>query len=545
MYLEHFKLSAEPFSIAPDPEFLFLSNKHNEALSHLLYGLSNGGFVLLTGEVGTGKTTLLRSLLKTIPPETNIAFILNPRLTVIELLETICDEFGIELKEKITPTVKNYIDVLNKFLSENNDADQSAVLIIDEAQNLSTSVMEQIRLLTNIETDNKKLLQIVLIGQPELEEKLSRKELRQLTQRITARYRLEALTKKETKTYIEHRLAKVGKSTRIFKSSAVATIFRATQGIPRLINLLCDRAMLGAYSLDLSEIDSSLIRQSKKEVFGVQSKKTNHSLTLYLLPFAALVLFPVWFFLYDTAEDTTHSALNSLMPSATQANINGLQEISDRSTTKYRSWKNYKQDNTFADTTKTRSLAFTKLYAIWGYRHGNTPSKPPCELASQFGLECLKGRGTWKDISNLNIPVILELWVDFDKPQYALLEEETASGYFLNINSEKLIINKIDLNNSWFGSYETLWQPPPNYENPLSLGAKHQSIAWLKKLLANNLDYSFDPDQLTLYNQKLLTFIEEFQRQQGLIVDGVIGPLTWIKLSEYLNISSPTLKATS
>ena len=139
MYLEHFKLSAEPFSIAPDPVFLFLSIKHNEALSHLLYGLSNGGFVLLTGEVGTGKTTLLRNLLKTIPPETNVAFILNPRLTVAELLETICDEFRIELTEQITPTVKNYIDALNKFLFENNDADQSAVLIIDEAQNLTAS----------------------------------------------------------------------------------------------------------------------------------------------------------------------------------------------------------------------------------------------------------------------------------------------------------------------------------------------------------------------------------------------------------------------
>ena len=228
MYLEHFNLSAEPFSIAPDPEFLFLSDKHDEALSHLLYGLSNGGFVLLTGEVGTGKTTLLRNLLKIIPSETNVAFILNPRLTVVELLETICDEFGIELKDQITPTVKNYIDALNQFLVENNDAEQSAVLIIDEAQNLSTSVLEQIRLLTNIETDNKKLIQIVLIGQPELEETLSRNELRQLTQRITARYRLEALTKKETKTYIEHRLAKAGLNTRVFKPSAIATIFKTT-----------------------------------------------------------------------------------------------------------------------------------------------------------------------------------------------------------------------------------------------------------------------------------------------------------------------------
>ena len=545
MYLEHFKLATEPFSIAPDPEFLFLSNKHNEALSHLLYGLSNGGFVLLTGEVGTGKTTLLRNLLKTIPPETNVAFILNPRLTVVELLETICDEFGIELKEQITPTVKNYIDALNKFLIENNDADQSAVLIIDEAQNLSTSVLEQIRLLTNIETDNKKLLQIVLIGQPELEETLSRKELRQLTQRITARYRLEALTKKETKTYIEHRLAKAGKTTRVFKSSAIATIFRTTQGIPRLINLLCDRAMLGAYSLDLSEIDSSLIRQSKKEVFGVQSKTHNLSLAIYLLPLTALVMFSLWYFVYDVSESRIPSTPDPSVSLNSRAGTSDSQKSLDGPATKYRSWLSYKQDQTVARRANSRSFAFAELYAIWGHTYQDNSSVAPCEFAPRIGLTCLKGTGTWNDISNLDTPVVLELWIDFDKPQYALLAAETKSGYSLIINSEKLIINKADLNNSWFGSFETLWQPPPNYEKPLALGDQHPSITWLKKILASNYDYSFDPGQVALYNQKLLTFIEDFQRQRGLIVDGVIGPLTWIKLSEYLNISSPTLKAKS
>ena len=545
MYLEHFNLSAEPFSIAPDPEFLFLSDKHDEALSHLLYGLSNGGFVLLTGEVGTGKTTLLRNLLKIIPPKTNVAFILNPRLTVVELLETICDEFGIELKDQITPTVKNYIDALNQFLVENNDAEQSAVLIIDEAQNLSTSVLEQIRLLTNIETDNKKLIQIVLIGQPELEETLSRNELRQLTQRITARYRLEALTKKETKTYIEHRLAKAGLNTRVFKPSAIATIFKTTQGIPRLINLLCDRAMLGAYSLDLNEIDSSLIRQSKKEVFGVRSRKTNLSLTAYLLPFSILALLPLWYFLYDAPQDKIEARLDASTPLTSQTNTSNTQKQSVSSPTEYRSWLSYQQDQRVTDGANSRSLAFAELYSLWGYSYRNESSIPPCEFANGLNLKCLEATGTWNDISNLNTPVVLELWLNFDKPQYALLEEETESGYSLVIHGEKLRINKTDLNNAWFGSYETLWKPPPNYKAPLALGDRHPSVAWLKKTLAASYDYSFDAIQASLYNQKLLVFIEEFQRQQGLMVDGVIGPLTWIKLSQYLNVSSPTLKSKS
>ena len=244
MYQDHFNLSREPFSIAPDPEFLFLSESHNEALSHLLYGLSHGGFVLISGEVGTGKTTILRNLLKSIPSQMDVAFILNPRLTVIELLETVCEEFGLDPSMQNSQTVKGYVDLLSSFLRDNNTRDRSAVLIIDEAQNLSTSVLEQIRLLTNIETDSRKLLQIILIGQPELEEMLSRSELRQLAQRITARYRLESLNKKETKTYIEHRLRVAGTDTTIFKDTAINTIFKTTKGIPRLINLVCDRALL-------------------------------------------------------------------------------------------------------------------------------------------------------------------------------------------------------------------------------------------------------------------------------------------------------------
>ena len=207
MYQNHFGLLQEPFSIAPDPAFLFMSDAHNEALAHLMYGFSHGGFVMITGEVGTGKTTLLRNLLDRTPPELDVAFILNPRLTVRELLETLCDDLGVTYGSG-TQSVKHYIDVLNQHLLRTHQAGRSTVVIIDEAQNLSPAVLEQIRLLTNLETNDKKLLRIILLGQPELAEMLARTELRQLAQRITARYHLTSLSKQEVAAYVSHRLVR-------------------------------------------------------------------------------------------------------------------------------------------------------------------------------------------------------------------------------------------------------------------------------------------------------------------------------------------------
>ena len=245
MYTDHFRLHSEPFSIAPDPRFLFLSDAHNEALAHLMYGFSHGGFVLITGEVGTGKTTLLRNLLDRTPPELDVAFILNPRLTVRELLETLCDELGISYNRESTQSVKQYIDVLNRHLLKTHQSGRSTVVIIDEAQNLSPAVLEQIRLLTNLETNDKKLLRIILLGQPELAAMLDKTELRQLAQRITARYHLTPLSKSEVSDYVRHRLSRAGGSPDIFTDGAVRALYRLSKGTPRLINVIADRSHAG------------------------------------------------------------------------------------------------------------------------------------------------------------------------------------------------------------------------------------------------------------------------------------------------------------
>src|SRR5580698_10561714 len=269
MYTRFFGLSEKPFSITPDPRYLFLRERHAEALAHLLYGINeSGGFIQLTGEVGTGKTTVVRTLLSRIPEHADVAVILNPRITPTEFLLSICEELGVEIGATERDSVKSMVDALNRRLLAAHSEGRRVTVIVDEAQNLSPSVLEQVRLLTNLETPTQKLLQIILIGQPELAEMLDRNELRQLAQRITGRYHLSPLSRDETKGYVRHRLRVAGAQEEIFTSRALDEVYRLSGGIPRVINVFCDRALLGAYSLDRHRVTSPLVRHAASEVFG-------------------------------------------------------------------------------------------------------------------------------------------------------------------------------------------------------------------------------------------------------------------------------------
>ena len=268
MYTDHFGIEENPFSITPDPRYLYMSKGHQEALAHLLYGVSeSGGFVLLTGEVGTGKTSICRCLLEQLPETAEVALILNPRLSEFELLATICDELGVGYPADCT-SLKVLVDHLNRYLLDLHAKGRHGVLIIDEAQNLSFEVLEQVRLLTNLETATRKLLQIVLVGQPELTEILKRREMRQVVQRITARYHLQPLDGAETRAYVRHRLVVGGLPAETFSSAAAAAVYRRSRGIPRLINSLCDRCLLGAYTQNIKTIDRRIVRHAAVEVLG-------------------------------------------------------------------------------------------------------------------------------------------------------------------------------------------------------------------------------------------------------------------------------------
>src|SRR3984957_19724164 len=269
MYLSFFGLNEKPFAITPDPRYLYLSERHAEALAHLLYGINEaGGFVQLTGEVGTGKTTIVRSLLAQTPKNAEIALILNPRMTAPEFLLTICEEIGIGVPDSSMESLKDLVDILSHYLLRAHGAGRRVVLVVDEAQNLAPAVLEQVRLLTNLETNTQKLLQIILIGQPELRELLGRNELRQLAQRITGRYHLHPLSRAETAAYVRPRLRVAGATTDIFSGPALSEIYRLSVGVPRVINVICDRALLGAYSMDQHRVTAGLVPYAAAEVFG-------------------------------------------------------------------------------------------------------------------------------------------------------------------------------------------------------------------------------------------------------------------------------------
>lgn len=293
MYTGFFGLTSQPFSIAPNPDFMYLSARHAEALAHLRYGLGEaGGFVLLTGEVGTGKTTVSRCLLQELTDKTEVAFILNPTLNELELLAAICDQLKIRYK-KSEASLKMLTDKITNRLMKNHQAGKNTILIIDEAQHLQPAVLEQLRLLTNLETNTKKLLQVILIGQPELQQLLQRQDLRQLAQRITARYHLMPLTEHEVQQYISYRLQVAGCSRPVFTASAVKKLFHLSGGIPRLLNLICDRALLGGYSQQKALIDAGLVNQAASEVLAIKPQAEKATWPVWVWPLLTLLALAV------------------------------------------------------------------------------------------------------------------------------------------------------------------------------------------------------------------------------------------------------------
>ncbi|GAW96881.1 MULTISPECIES: AAA family ATPase [Colwellia] len=316
MYRNFFSLSELPFSISPDPKYLFMSDRHREALAHLTYGLGEvGGFALLTGEVGTGKTTISRCLMEQLPQNTQAAFILNPTLSCQELLATICDEFKIRYR-KTDASLKSLTDKIAEKLLKNHQNDINTLLIIDEAQHLQPQVLEQLRLLTNLETNTKKLLQVILIGQPELQQLLQRRDLRQLAQRITARYHLMPLTKPELDQYIVHRLTVADCARALFDKGALNKIHQLSQGVPRLINLLCHSALMLAYNQNDSVVNKKTVVAAAEQALGddlsaMPGQKNYNGVLLFSTAVSVAAFFALAGFWWGQTQQPLHQVMVS------------------------------------------------------------------------------------------------------------------------------------------------------------------------------------------------------------------------------------------
>ena len=587
VYLNYFGLSEASFSITPDPQYLFLSGQHREALAHLLYGAGeNGGFVMLTGEVGTGKTTVCRAFLEQVPEQVEVALVLNPAMTAIELMQAICHEFGVEVAPG-EASVKALVDRLNDFLLAAHARGRHPVLIIDEAQNLRPMVLEQVRLLTNLETPKHKLLQIFLIGQPELRAMLASPELRQLNQRITARFHLTPLSARETAAYVDHRVTVAGVERPLFSAAALREVYRCSSGVPRLINLLCDRALLGAAVSRRMQVTPAIVRRAARELHGAEAAPQRRSGMRPAALAAALTLalgFGVWFGAsgllggLDPQLQRMRTAIAALGSGATPApepsavaaaadepeeaaGAGGEPALADApaeaaaraaaetgeapaalpetdggipriALARVAPEVPEASAEDLARLTLGRSDAVAELLRRWG----RAPAEgADCERLGDpgQGLRCERVSGRWSDLRLYDRPAALALDLDGGRG-YAVV---TALDQEFAVLQQGAVLQRVPLatlDARWSGETLMLWQAPPAGTKLIGPGSAGEAVRWLRERFAALPDSTMTDVGSGEYDGELAAAVRRFQRARGLAVDGIAGPRTLILLNNAL-----------
>jgi general secretion pathway protein A len=532
MYTRFFGLNEKPFTITPDPRYLFMSERHGEGLAHLVYGVTeSGGFIQLTGEVGTGKTTLVRTLLGRIPSEVDVALILNPQLTSIEFLASICEELRIPLPED-KKSSKAHVDALNRHLLETHARGRRTILLIDEAQNLSADVLEQLRLLTNLETAKQKLLQIILIAQPELREKLAQSNLRQLTQRVTGRYHLEPLSRDESADYIDHRLRVAGALTEIFDAAAKREVFRLSGGVPRVMNVICDRALLGAFSRETRAVNADLVRKAAAEVSGQKLIPRFLKWAVSLAAIAASV-FLINQFWPSSAEQSRIPRDNTPLaadnePLAEAMVTNERDDGGDDMLLP----EGPKLDDFLA--TQNPNAGITTLLGIWGIQY-ELEAGTACVQAESRGLSCYYQRGSWGGIRQLDRPAVITLIVADGANYQAALTGLRDDAAELTIGTNRQWFPIDEVAEMWFGQFMVIWRPPNGVAAAILPGSKNEDVRWLRQSLAA-LDASYEAQvaEADFFDAGLEQQLMLFQRNHRLDPDGLAGQKTQIIINTML-----------
>ena len=548
MYARFFGLKREPFSIAPDPRYLFMSHQHHEALAHLAYGAnSGGGVVVLSGEIGTGKTTVCRHFLEKVPANCNVAYIFNPKLDVHELLQAICEEFHVAVERDAG--VKDYVDALNCYLLQAHAQGRNNVLIIDEAQNLSVDVLEQLRLLTNLETNERKLLQIILIGQPELREILARSELEQLAQRVIARYHLGALSEQETASYIRHRLSTSGlNEASPFRQALMKRIHRLTQGVPRRINLLCDRALLGAYAQDKPIVDHAILARAARELAGsavARNKKPRLRHAALGLTVGAITIGAAWAassgaLMKAIREGGFPAANSSPEKTSRPASMETAQAGARKEAPAAPVILSELEDGSrigFSDETE----ALRQLFRSWGETLPDSRDAP-CEAARLSSLRCYRSLNGLAELRQLDRPAVIRLRDGANRTYHALLTGLTDGSAMLRAGGTTQQISLAALTRYFRGEFIALWRAPSAFTEPIKPGASGPQVEWIANQLAKIYgDKKLEGSQV--FDQAMLKRIREFQGTQGLFVDGIAGPVTLMHLNRVAGLQEPRLNA--
>jgi len=548
MYEKHFGLRETPFSIAPNPRFLYMSDRHREALAHLVYGIgTNGGFVLLTGEVGTGKTTISRCLLEQIPENTNIAVVLNPKVVAHELLATICDELHIQYPDGFN-SIKTFVDRIYRYLLQANAAGRRTVVIIEESQNLTSDVLEQLRMLTNLETDQHKLMQIIMIGQPELLDLLALPELRQLEQRVTARYHLEPLSLYETSEYVNHRLKIAGSRDAIFNAANLKKIHKLTGGVPRRINLLCDRVLLGAYVKGVKEIDNGMINRAATEVFGriekAQRKSLNNKkLFLWTGVAAALVVSSIGLAAaFYKKNTTTDIAAKESASSVTISESDSPRIAEARSLPAMPTMVTGTLTNTANSSEMSMQAAFTALFRSWGINYDPGMGRDYCDIARTYGLRCMDKSAKFEELKALNRPAVLNLKSHNGDMFYLTMVRVRGNMVDAYINGVLEQITEKELVSMWHGNFTLFWRAPPSYHGPITPGSRGPDVLWLSNQVALIVGRELSKDNNMEYNDYLVEDVKAFQAANGLSADGIVGSNTLIRLNTQVFEDTPLLK---
>ncbi len=578
MYESHFGFTEKPFSIAPNPRYLYMSAHHREAMAHLLYGIGEGGgFVQLTGEVGTGKTTLCRQLLGEVPPDVDVALILNPRIDELELMQAICDELRIDYPPDAS--IKKLLDRLNSHLLEVHAAGRHTVLIIDEAQNLSVAVLEQVRLLTNLETTRRKLLQIILIGQPELRETLAQKSLRQLSQRITARYHLRPLNRREMRDYINHRLKQAGCERRLFTRSAARRIYRASGGVPRLANVICDRALLGAYTRGRQTVSAATASKAAREVRGLPARRPLRW-AIWLLLALGLFAGPVAAYRMGWLPPGMAAQIDQLVPPWAKWSAIGGQFAGWAMTPAHAAGSDpvleMQLDPLAASTRRAlddpgrlgiaraagapggdldafiagiergpanRVEALRTLARVWGLPENLVFD---CVTVREFGLRCYQFDSDWRELVALDRPAVVELAAE-DGAGHAVLRRYDGASVTLESGSATVSVPWTEFAERWSGGGTIFWRQPPVAAFPIGDAAPEGDLLWLRRALnLEALNYGgseLDAVDLAIFDTPLLDRLHDFQSRAGLELRDVAAEAELVVLNRRLGyVDAPSLR---